>query len=102
MSADRQARFSAIRALWVVLSTNRQTRGAAPAPQHRDTRLGSCMAPLSKTNPKLGAALCSRREILAAGAFGAAALQLPALLVAANGRDANLKGPLPDTLERGL
>ena len=60
------------------------------------------MSPRSKTNPNLRAALWSRREILAAGAFGAAALPLPAWLLAAHGRNANLTGPLPDTLERGL
>jgi hypothetical protein len=60
------------------------------------------MSSPSKSRSKLRAALWSRREILAAGAFGAAALQLPAWLAAANGRNASLEGPLPDTLARGL
>ena len=60
------------------------------------------MSSPSKTRSNLRAALWSRREILAAGALGAAALQLPAWLAAANGRNASLEGPLPDTLTRGL
>jgi hypothetical protein len=59
------------------------------------------MSPGSATKHKLRAALCSRRDILAAGAYGATALGLPAL-AAAVGRNAKLDGPLPDTPVRGL
>jgi hypothetical protein len=59
------------------------------------------MSAVSRTNPKRGAAPWSRREILAAGVCGAAALQWPAL-ANAFGRNAKLNGPLPDTPARGV
>jgi hypothetical protein len=101
MSANRQTGIYRVSRIVGGIVNESTMRRAAPASQHRDTRLRSCMSPLSKTSPKPWVALWSRREILAAGAFGAATLQLPAL-AAANGCNAILKGPLPDTLERGL
>jgi hypothetical protein len=60
------------------------------------------MTPVSKACSTRRAGLWSRREILAVGALGAAALQWPALFAAANGRNAHVTGPLPDTPARGL
>jgi hypothetical protein len=59
------------------------------------------MASSSRINAEPGAALWSRRDILAAGAWGTAALQWPALATAI-GRNAKLNGPLPDTVARGV
>jgi hypothetical protein len=59
------------------------------------------MSPVSRAISTQRAALWSRRQILAAGALGGAALQWPALLAAANGGKTHLSGPLPDTSARG-
>ena len=60
------------------------------------------MSRLAKADSARRAALWSRRQILAAGALGGAALQWPALLVAASRSNAHLDGPLSDTAARGL
>jgi hypothetical protein len=59
------------------------------------------MAAPSKSISNAGEPLWSRREILAAGACGAAALRLPSAAAAGNGPHAGLEGPLPDTPARG-
>ena len=64
--------------------------------------MGELMSPESKAGSTRCAALWSRRQILAAGALGGAALQWPPLLAGADARNAQLTGPLPDTAARGL
>jgi Alpha/beta hydrolase domain len=64
--------------------------------------MGESMSTESTANPTRCAARWSRRQILAAGVFAGAALQCPSLMAGANGRNAQLQGPLPDTPERGL
>jgi Alpha/beta hydrolase domain len=59
------------------------------------------MSSVSRSHPKPSAALWSRREILAVGAYGAAALQFPAP-AAAFVRNTKLSGPLRDTPARGV